>query len=74
MSGMDFSDALRLVKQGRRVRRAVWVPYMGAAMGLAHARVGDQDMPFLAVWYSDGRVVPFAGAIWDLLSEDWEEA
>lgn len=69
---MDFSDALRAVKDGKRVRRAVWhdnPDRWGCWVELADVPpVGD----VLLVGYVDGASRLFAGANWDLLADDWE--
>jgi hypothetical protein len=78
---VDFPDALRAVKHGKRVRRAVWHPGEGHAgngfLLLAHVTADDgrECMPQLLVTdASDGILRPFSGANWDLLAEDWELA
>jgi hypothetical protein len=64
---MDFSDALRAVKDGRRVRRALWRELDGRA-GTWMELVPTDQVP-------DGAVVMvlFACGEWDILAEDWEE-
>lgn len=69
---MDFSDALRAVRNGQRVTRALWRDdgHLSAAwleLFPAQAQVMDQ----LMIVYPDGTRRPFAGANWDLLSDDW---
>jgi hypothetical protein len=78
---VDFSDALKLVKDGKRVRRALWRDrpergYGGFLELVTPAALADREfMPQLVVIYGDEAVVrPFAGANWDLLADDWEIA
>jgi hypothetical protein len=78
---VDFSEALRLVKDGRPVRRALWRdrPERGYGGFLELVQPAGLDgrgfMPQLVVVYLDDPVWrPFAGANWDLLADDWEIA
>lgn len=78
---MDFSDALRAVKDGKRVRRAMWdkpgSPRSWAGshlvLGVVHTAAGATFSQLLSE-YPDGSVHSFAGANWDLLADDWEIA
>jgi hypothetical protein len=71
---MDFSDALRAMKDGKKVTRAIWGsqgtwdnPYM---------MIMDLPAPLepqLVFDYKNRDVPrPFSGAQWDLLADDWE--
>jgi Protein of unknown function (DUF2829) len=64
---VDFSDALRAMKDGKKVTRAVWVGY---------AMIMDMPAPLepqIVMGYAGKEVLrPFAGSQWDLLSDDWE--
>ena len=75
---MDFSDALRAVKDGRRVRRALWRELGGRTGSWVELIRTDQagDVLCCPVTEPDGGVVmvPFACDQWDILAEDWEEA
>lgn len=80
---MDFSDALRAAKEGKRVRRAIWKPGgerdFAAILHIELVSVAAQDgrecMPqLLCQDPASGILRPFAGANWDLLAEDWELA
>ena len=74
---MEFEDALRAVKDGKKARRQIW-----RARGLAGwlemvqpvLSDGRPIMPLLVMTDEAGIVRPFAGAIWDLLADDWELA
>ena len=75
---MDFSDALRIVKDGGRVRRALWRELGGRAGSWLELMPADQVGEVLAcpVAEPDGGTVMvlFACSQWDLLAEDWERA
>lgn len=79
---MDFSEALKLVKDGHRVRRAIWKPGGARDYGAAHlelvsvaAQDGRECMPqLLCSDAASGLLRPFSGANWDLLADDWELA
>lgn len=70
---MDFSDALREVKAGRRVAREMWteVPRYGRAVFLMKFPEEMQVTDQLMMTCPDGVIRPFAGANWDLLADDW---
>jgi hypothetical protein len=75
---MDFSDALRIVKDGGRVTRPLWEE-LGGRVGLWLELVPtDQVGEVLACVRSepDGSTVMslFACSQRDLLAEDWERA
>lgn len=74
---MDFSDALRAVKDGRRVRRKLWRELDGRVGAWLELVTADQVGEVLACLIAepDGSVVMrlFACAQWDILAEDWEE-
>jgi hypothetical protein len=72
---MDFADALRAVKDGRKVQRRSWqVPGKGWEMEIAQPALPDgrQVNPLLMCRREDGVMVPFTGGSWDLLADDWE--
>jgi hypothetical protein len=75
---VDFSDALRIVKDGGRVRRALWRELGGRAGSWLELMPTDQAGEVLAcpVAEPDGSTVVrlFACSQWDLLAEDWERA
>ncbi len=72
----DFADALRALKDGKRVTRAVWTDgrhnWRGAYMAIHH--FDPPYEPQIMVEYSEpGHPVrPFGGAQWDILADDWE--
>lgn len=78
---MDFSDALRAVRDGKKARRAVWASgrpdWRGIALELVQvipANDGRSVMPVLMISYpgNEQPLRPFSGANWDLLADDWE--
>ena len=73
---MDFSDALRAVKEGKHVRRAIWEEhYTGGWLFLDAVRTADgATYSQLLVGFPDGRTGSFSGANADLLADDWELA
>ena len=75
---MDFSDALRIVKDGGRVRRALWGELGGRAGSWLELVPADQVGEVLAcpVAEPDGGTVMvlFGCSQRDLLAEDWERA
>jgi hypothetical protein len=75
---MDFSDALRIVKDGGRVRRPLWLELGGRVASWLELMPTDQVGEVLACARSepDGSTVMglFACSQWDLLAEDWERA
>lgn len=75
---MDFSDALRAVKDGRKATRAAWGSFRTergeAALELVQvisANDGRHIAPVLMIGYPDGTLRPFAGVNWDLMAGDW---
>jgi hypothetical protein len=76
---VDFSDALRAVKDGKRVRRVLWRDLggrVGSWMELARPGPGGDGMRFgeMLVCPRPGsdKARPFACSQWDVLAEDWE--
>lgn len=71
---MDFSDALRVMKQGHRVRRAVWpVPSsVQAYTSLEIARPGDCEPCFVCTYDDGTRAVMHVSAYHMLECDDWE--
>lgn len=68
---MDFSDALRAMKQGAHVRRHGWGGFLAVFMPAD----GDGFMfnrPFLYASCVGGEVVPALINDLDMMAEDWE--
>ena len=69
--GMDFSDALRYIKAGRKVQRAGW---NGKGMHLELVIPYDPvNLPYVQMWTADRRWVPWLCSQTDLLANDWQE-
>lgn len=75
---MDFSDALRIVKDGGRVRRKLWAELDGrVGLWLELIPAGQVgEVLACAVPEPDGgtAMALFTGSQWDLLAGDWERA
>ena len=73
---MDFGDALRHMKLGRRARRRYWADSLGGGAGmyafLARPAIAAQEVPMLVVRIADGTIQPLGLSQWDALAEDWE--
>jgi hypothetical protein len=78
---MDFSDALKRLKEGDKVARSGW---NGKGMwlimasegtfgqeGRAMAVMGDL-IPFIVMKTADNKFVPWLASQTDLLAQDWE--
>ena len=70
---MDFGDAVRALKAGKRVSRAGW---NGKGMWLAlqvpdeHSKMG---LPYIYMSTVSGKFVPWLASQTDVLAEDWSE-
>ena len=77
---MDFSEALKLVKDGKRVRRVpLWdLPRQSGGSWLQLREWVTAEgvrVPVLLVHMPGVSMAqPFAGSHWDLLADDWEIA
>jgi hypothetical protein len=74
---VDFSDALRAMKAGKRARRAVWAagglpPYLEQTWIALHDLPAPYGLILMAERGPGDEWWPFAGAHWDLLASDWE--
>lgn len=71
---MDFSDALREVKNGGRITRERW----NAPGQWVELQVPDEhskmQRPYLFLSPADGALVPWVPTISDVLAEDWLSA
>jgi hypothetical protein len=73
---MDFTDALPLLRDGKRVTRRLWRELDGR-VGSWLELVDDPlfARPVLLVWYEDDQgFTPWSGAQNDVLADDWEIA
>lgn len=67
---MDFSDALRAMKQGKHVRRHSWGGYLALQVPDANSKM---NRPYLYAVCVGGEVVPALINDLDMMAEDWEE-
>jgi len=71
---MDFGDAIRELKAGKRVTRPGW---NGKGMWLelqvpdAHSKM---SLPYIYMKTADDKLVPWLASQTDVLAEDWMEA
>ncbi|MCA0422078.1 MAG: DUF2829 domain-containing protein [Proteobacteria bacterium] len=74
---MDFGDAIRALKQGKRVARKGW---NGKGMWLAlfqpngsqkTGNFGYPTLPFILMKTVDNKIVPWLASQTDMLAEDW---
>jgi hypothetical protein len=71
---MDFSDALLLLKQGRRVARSGWNGKgMWIALQTPDAR-SKMGLPYIYINTVDGKLVPWLCSQTDMLAADWIDA
>lgn len=85
---MDFSDALKLIKQGKRVTRKGWNGKDMFLFFVPGSRFAVNRPPLLGIYpegtvidyhahidmkTAQGYVVPWLASQSDLLGEDWEE-
>ena len=70
---MDFSDALRLLRDGKKMRRRVWE---NSYAELAQLQIPDTSTSgqLIIIRHPDGILRLFGCAQWDILSDDWEPA
>lgn len=71
MVEMGFEEALKLLKEGKRMQRLGW---NGKGMWIRLVRVPlppDSGLPYLEMSTAQGKIVPWVASHTDLLSEDW---
>lgn len=69
---MNFSDALKQAKAGRRIRRSGW---NGKGMYVELVPAGAAGVitePFLAMQTAQGGLIPWLASQADVLAEDWD--
>lgn len=81
MIGMNFGEALVMLKEGKRVTRLGWngknmhLGYCSSApIQEAAARstdTGPRSEPFIYMKTADGKYVPWLASQTDILAEDW---
>lgn len=68
---MDFSEALRCIKNGQRLARAGW---NGKGMHIEIQRPDQHSkmtLPYIFMFTATGDRVPWLASQTDLLAEDW---
>jgi len=68
--GMDFSEALQLVKCGSSIQRAGWNG-KGMFVYLYKPEGDGTYLPFLMMKTADDKFVPWLASQTDILAEDW---
>lgn len=75
---MDFSDALRFLKLGRRMQRAGWSGTGQYVRLLEDWRTGDMEPQLVGAMFvlrnTQGVLVSWVPSIEDLLAQDWQIA
>ena len=66
---VDFSGALKMLREGRRITRAGW---NGRGMWIRIFDILDWD-PFIVMHNTKGDLVPWTASQTDLLATDWVE-
>ena len=73
---LDFSEALLLLKQGKKVARRIWASDLSVnwAMEIAQPVLADGRpmRPQIVCASAGGLMIVFTGGSWDLLADDWE--
>ncbi len=83
---MNFSEALKIVKNSKKITRSGWngkdmfVYFVPAARYKAQTKIANKEFgetvpygAYLAIKTVQGIVNPWVASISDLLAEDWEE-
>jgi hypothetical protein len=68
---MDFGDAIRALKTGKRVRRAGWNG-KGMWLKLRLGRPIDDMRPYIEMKDAQDMLVPWLASQTDMLAVDWE--
>ena len=67
---MDFSEALKLLKQGATIRRASWSGHK--SIMLIQPYQTDLVLPYIAISTKDNKVGVYTAITCDILADDWE--
>jgi len=68
---MDFSEALRALKDGKRIKRPEWAGYLSLQVPDAHSKM---NRPYVFATCKGGEVVPAVINMLDMMADDWLEA
>ena len=66
---MDFSDALKLMKQGATIRRASW---SGTKRIVLMSDTMYKILPYIRIITKDGLYGVYTATNCDILADDWE--
>lgn len=66
---MDFSEALKLLKQGKTVRRASWSG--SKQIKLIYDSSSELILPHIRIITKDGKVGVYTATNCDILANDW---
>ena len=66
---MDFSEALKLLKQGATVRRASWRE--NKCIKLIQGFHSDSIKPYIAITTKDNKIGVYIALTYDILADDW---
>ncbi len=69
---MDFSEALKHIKNGKKVTRKGWNGKGMYVSLVAHEGLCTGELPYLQLNTVDNKRVPWLASQTDLLSDDWE--
>ena len=64
---MDFSEALKLLKQGKTVKRADW----SGAKHIKLIRGYEEVLPYIEIITKDGKIGIYTATNCDILANDW---
>ena len=65
---MDFSEALKLLKQGATIRRASW---SGTKRIILVNNSEGMTLPYIKIITKDGNTGVYTGTNCDILADDW---
>ena len=68
---MDFSEALKLLKQGATIRRASWSGHKSIMLIKPYQEC--LVLPYIAISTKDNKVGVYTATTCDILADDWIE-
>ena len=66
---MDFSEALKLLKQGATLRRDSWSE--SKHIELIHDKNSDSFLPYIRIITKDNKIGVYTATNCDILADDW---
>ena len=66
---MDFSEALKLLKQGATLRRDSWSG--SKRIELIHDKNSDSFLPYIRIITKDNKIGVYTATNCDILADDW---